>query len=122
MVDLGEVQIVWRRRPRDKIYIRAKPVTTKMPKDAQIERRLAFARAASLARGKRGLAPDGLPWAAHHVKEMLKGTKAPEEIKYKKEPEWLKRIEDLKNALTLVIALSRPAPEAYRPAPAKSYT
>ena len=67
------LQLVWRRRPRDTIYVRAAPYTIIHPTHAQRESQRAFAEAARLARGKRGLAPDGLPWAAHYVRLLLTG-------------------------------------------------
>ena len=49
--------------------------------DGQLEVRIRFGEIASKAKGKKGLAPDGLPWAAHFIKqahpEGLKGYKAP---------------------------------------------
>ena len=69
------LQLVWRRKPRDTIYVRAAPYTIIHPTHAQRESQRAFAEAARLARGKKGLAPDGLPWAAHYVKMLLTGYK-----------------------------------------------
>ena len=107
------MQLVWRRKPRDTIYVRAAPSTLRHPKAAQLERRLAFAEAARKATGKRGLCPcHGLPWAAHHVLEELKGTEAPRELRAAREPEWLKRLRELREALALARRLAEAAPRA----------
>lgn len=73
--DLRDVQIVERHKPRFKRYIRSVPYTAFFPHDGQIEARLAFADAAEKAKAKEGLAEDGLPQAAHSVKEQMLGVK-----------------------------------------------
>ena len=84
--------LVRRRKPREKWYVRAYPRTAIMPTLAQVEQRIRFGEAAKRAKGRRGLAPDGLPWAAHFVKEGASGP-LPEELrKPPREPEWLRRL------------------------------
>jgi len=114
------LQVVVRRRPRLKVYLRALPVTAESPKDAQLERRSAFGEAATEAKGKRGLAPDGLPWAAHHVKERLRGTEAPRELRVVRVPKWREELEGFRLALELLRRLA--APRASQRSPPKSYT
>ena len=84
------------------MYIRAKPVTIENPKDAQVLTRLKFAEIAKKAKGKKGLAPDGLPWAAHYVKEGMKGFRTPEEVKYKRKAKWEERLETLATLFKIV--------------------
>jgi len=101
-----ELQIVTRRRPRLKTYVRAAPVSIRHPTDAQLVQRLRFAEVARRAKGKRGLAPDGLPWAAHMVKEQLKGVEAPRGLRKEKVPEWRRRLEALQRCLELAARLA----------------
>jgi len=101
---MAELQLVVRRKPRLTIYLRESPSTITYPKDAQIDTRLAFSRAAKKAKGKKGLAPDGLPWAAHYVKEELKGRRSP--YRYRRKPKWMLRIEALREAVRLVRAVA----------------
>jgi len=103
---MTELQVVTRRKPRLKIYVRAAPLTRKFPTDAQVVQRLRFAEAARRARGKKGLAPDGLPWAAHMVKTQLKGVEAPKELKKERIPEWKRRLEALQRCLELAARLA----------------
>jgi len=67
------MQVVRRRRPRLTIYKRATPVTIYYPTNAQLDVRLVFTIASSLACGKKGLSPTGLPWAAYYVELLLRG-------------------------------------------------
>jgi len=114
------VQTVIRTKPRLKVYARAYPVTALAPKDAQVNRRIAFAEAAKKAKGLKGLAPDGLPWAAHFVKEELSGKTAPKELKYVKKPKWLEELEKVKASMELLARICARAPPPYAKTPPKS--
>jgi len=72
-LSLWPLQIVYRRRPRTTVYVRLAPANIWFPTEHQRRVREIFAEAARLARGLKGLAPDGLPWAAHFVREALRG-------------------------------------------------
>jgi len=67
-----EIQLVYRRKPRPIVYIRALPSTVKYPKDAQVELRILFARAAKKARGKKGLClhPETLVITLNGIKKV----------------------------------------------------
>ena len=100
-----EIQLVYRRKPRPIVYIRALPSTVKYPKDAQVELRILFARAAKKARGKKGLCKcHNLPWAAHYVLEELEGYAST--LKCEKKPVWKQRLEALENIIALVRKLA----------------
>jgi len=75
---VGRGRVSWAKKP---FWLRNAPYTVgPYAHDGQIEVRLKFADAASKAKGKTGLAPDGLPWAAHYVKEELEGYMAPDRM------------------------------------------
>ena len=73
---MSSVQLVWRRRPRETLYVRAAPLTMLFPTRAQREVRERAREFIKLAKGKKGLAPDGLPWAAHYLRLGMAGFRA----------------------------------------------
>jgi len=89
------IQIVHRKKPREKVYLRAAPRTILFPTAAQIEARIRFGEAASKAKDGKGLVEvEGygeLPQAAAKVVEELKGFKS-EEKKEPPKPQWYERM------------------------------
>jgi len=104
---MQSLQLVVRNKPRRKAYLRSPPYTILYPKPAQRDIRRRVAKAAGKASGLRGLAPDGLPWAAHFVKRELSGYRSAEP-KAEKEPLWKRRRAELSQiAVQLPISASR---------------
>jgi len=89
-------KMTWAKRAA---FFRNQPYTAVAPHLGQVEVRIAFGEAASKAEGKTGLAPDGLPWAAHYVREELTGYRAPDAMDPEDYPSKKKRtfrtLEDL---------------------------
>ena len=84
------IQIVKRNKPTKKTYIRETPYTVFQPTHAQSELRLNFGDAAKLAKGRRGLAPNGLPWAAYFTNILQSGIRS--EYAKEKLPKWKARL------------------------------
>jgi len=102
---LREYQVVVRTKPNLTVYIRKTPYTILYPTPAQKDVRDLFKKAAELAKGMKGLAPDGLPWAAYFVKLFLSGYRS---LKRKERvPKWLERYVMLRRVAPL---LKRPKP------------
>ena len=100
---MSDIQIVVRRKPKLKVYVRKTPSTVTHPKDGQIETRLKFAEIASKAKGMKGLDPEtGLPRAAALVMKEMKGYRA--KNRYVKKPKWLKDMEVLVEVLRRAVA------------------
>ena len=108
-----ELQLVWRRRPRGTIYIRRAPYTILLPTRAQRMVQGLFAEAARLARGRTGLAPNGLPWAAYYVQLLLRGYRTA--YRREREPLWLReyrRAARLRAVIASIVAEQRHEPTA----------
>ena len=72
LLDPKPIQIVFRKKPRKKVFYRAKPITAYRPTVNQLKTRIIFGELAQMAKGKK---LDGeLPPAAEMVKQM-KGVK-----------------------------------------------
>lgn len=71
---LDETEVVYRRKPREKMYIRRKP-----KKRGSLESKLTLALLMRLVRGSRMKPGDPLPPGAAKAKQILKGAKIVEE-------------------------------------------
>jgi len=97
--DLGEleyylsdprpIQLVVRRKPRQVVFLRRKPITAYTPTEAQMRARAAFGQAARSARGLK-MVPGMLPPAAQLVRKSLAGRGFGARPR---EPGWLKVLE-----------------------------
>jgi len=111
------LQLVVREKPRRKVYLRGAPRTILQPTEAQKEVRRRVAEAARKAAGLKGLAPDGLPWAAHFVKQELTGFKSRRRVE--KPREWEFRLTESPPAVTPIGLIGaqptpKPTPERLR--------
>lgn len=89
------VQLVHRRKPREKTYIRAVPVTAVFPTKAQVDVRRRFGEIVRMAQGRKGLIIDPhtgeiLPIAAYLVRKHLTGYRSP--YSKRRLPKWVERL------------------------------
>jgi len=86
---VGRGRVAWAKKS---FWFRNAPYTVgPWAHDGQIQVRLTFADAAHRAKGRKGLAPDGLPWAAHEVKTALTGYRASRAMSPEEYPSKIRR-------------------------------